>query len=254
MLIFLDFAAVRHFNPRAPRGARLGTRLPPRYSGRYFNPRAPRGARPTAMGSTVTLSFNFNPRAPRGARLYGPEERGVSAFQSTRPARGATLPQSGGDAQQQYFNPRAPRGARLCWACMEKRKANISIHAPREGRDLMLERFGIWVEISIHAPREGRDKYPGWTRENMIYNFNPRAPRGARQSAIYTVQSVILFQSTRPARGATNITGAKNYRLKYFNPRAPRGARPAPQRGSAAPRDFNPRAPRGARRCAMRSF
>ena len=56
-------------------------------------------------------------------------------FQSTRPARGATRYQAGEDPVPQ-----------------------ISIHAPREGRDaLVLNGALVEHRISIHAPREGRD-------------------------------------------------------------------------------------------------
>ena len=36
-------------------------------------------------------------------------------------------------------------------------EANISIHAPRAGRDDFLSGFGSAGTISIHAPRAGRD-------------------------------------------------------------------------------------------------
>ena len=80
-----------HFNPRAPRGARRRPALIPLVMS-YFNPRAPRGARPA--GSAIRQShLNFNPRAPRGARQT--EHRYLTrrheVFQSTRPARGATV-------------------------------------------------------------------------------------------------------------------------------------------------------------------
>ncbi len=55
-------------------------------------------------------------------------------FQSTRPARGATLPD-----RFKTLNPL------------------VSIHAPREGRDGDVLRGLKTVEVSIHAPREGRD-------------------------------------------------------------------------------------------------
>ena len=78
--------------------------------------------------------------------------------------------------------------------------------------------------VSIHAPREGRDEELG----NM-----PVAT---------------LFQSTRPARGATSIVATEVKGLKGFNPRAPRGARHAiAARRTEPTRSFNPRAPRGAR-------
>ena len=56
----------------------------------------------------------------------------------------------------------------------------ISIHAPREGRDERNGSLCQLVLISIHAPREGRD---------ATFAFTPG--------------TVDLFQSTRPARGAT---------------------------------------------------
>ena len=112
--VFAVFLA-RHFNPRAPCGARLsapGIFHPPK----HFNPRAPCGARPVCMPNKEHASLNFNPRAPCGAR---PERTGMVqrawyisihapragrdwrqsrcgswtvSFQSTRPVRGATLP------------------------------------------------------------------------------------------------------------------------------------------------------------------
>ena len=86
-------------------------------------------------------------------------------------------------------------------------------------------------------PRRGRR--PG--------NFNPRAPCGARLAKKANGLDPIVFQSTRPMRGATQHCGALHVRrnisihaphagrdgffgLKaqgglYFNPRAPCGAR-----------------------------
>ena len=52
---------------------------------------------------------------------------------------------------------------------------HISIHAPREGRDLDLVTIGADDDISIHAPREGRDACVG-ARLIAALNFNPRAP------------------------------------------------------------------------------
>ena len=67
--------------------------------------------------------------------------------------------------------------------CNHYKRANslISIHAPREGRDVLdLRILKPRVDISIHAPREGRDFFI--TSQHC---------------------SLIRFQSTRPARGAT---------------------------------------------------
>ena len=107
-------------------------------------------------------------------------------------------------------------------------------------------------------------------------NFNPRAPRGARPTAITMTRGDFLFQSTCPARGTTGRGFIVMGRGKNFNPRAPRGARhptvrPLPWRcliSIHVPREghdcgnltnsgkstsnFNPRAPRGARRALAR--
>ena len=56
--------------------------------------------------------------------------------------------------------------------------------------------------ISIHAPREGGDIRLGVSRVNTNY-FNPRPPRGGRQLANLVGAVSRTFQSTPPARGAT---------------------------------------------------
>ena len=80
----------------------------------------------------------------------------------------------------------------------------ISIHAPREGSDLLWEhwenlmgqflstlpargatrstRWGAFFgSISIHAPREGSDIKPVFGIFGRTKNFYPRSPRGERQ-------------------------------------------------------------------------
>ena len=102
----------RHFNPRAPRGARLNFYPLPVLDGLFQSTRPSRGATPTRAlprhGQTISIHaplagrdaraiesgttwMNFNPRAPRGARpctcsLVSRQQ----IFQSTRPSRGAT--------------------------------------------------------------------------------------------------------------------------------------------------------------------
>ena len=60
-------------------------------------------------------------------------------------------------------------------------------------------------KISIHAPREGGDMLnAGQARK--VKNFNPRPPRGGRPRADLNKLESQLFQSTPPARGATKLT------------------------------------------------
>ena len=56
-------------------------------------------------------------------------------FQSTHPARGATVAPDAGGTGHQHFNPRTPRGVRHLSSRGTSSAKVISIHAPREGCD-----------------------------------------------------------------------------------------------------------------------
>ena len=145
------------FNPRSPRGERLGQRMDgtrtirisihaPREGSDYgqerqnpkrlyFNPRSPRGERHGVPKPEPCACRYFNPRSPRGerpGRSHG--AGGTHGFQSTLPARGAT---------SLHIAKALHRG--------------ISIHAPREGSDGYIVYAASDGWISIHAPREGSD-------------------------------------------------------------------------------------------------
>ena len=82
-----------------------------------------------------------------------------------------------------HFNPRSPHGERH-WDDINKAySVYISIHAPRTGSDLTFPDFRI--------------------RKN---NFNPRSPHGERRGGAGRKSRHAKFQSTLPARGATEIS------------------------------------------------
>ena len=56
-----------------------------------------------------------------------------------------------------------------------------------------------------------------------------------------------LFQSTLPARGATNLHRCLHPPEAHFNPRSPHGERPLRKALSVSPSYFNPRSPHGER-------
>ena len=168
-------------------------------------------------------------------------------FQSTRPVRGATgrygkdflsklvsihAPRAGRDSllrtiprNAECFNPRAPCGARPSSTFILGYHKLVSIHAPRAGRDSEeADKLLTKEEVSIHAPRAGRDGRTVPTAASSR-SFNPRAPCGARPKSHAYANNSILFQSTRPVRGATWCVGFGVRWLKGFNPRAPCGAR-----------------------------
>ena len=161
-------------------------------------------------------------------------------FQSTRPARGATCPHGQYGRGTFYFNPRAAIRIR------SRRRWYFNPRAPRGAR--------LWNRRFVVTAR----------------NFNPRAPRGARPTLRRCWEGRTVFQSTRPARGATfrhkgcpaifriSIHAPREGRdhvrqssLKaaeeFQSTRPARGATTGAVRPLAAPWYFNPRAPCGAR-------
>ena len=87
---------------------------------------------------------------------------------------------------------------------LSKRITNISTHAPLAGRDNTEKTSSTDLYISTHAPLAGRDST---SAEHSPANkdFNPRAPCGARLSGIGNVIGSVIFQPTRPLRGATDL-------------------------------------------------
>ena len=183
-----------------------------------------RGATPPTIVPAEPLIY-FNPRAPCGARQTSFDRMASSfKFQSTRPLRGATV---------------LPVGVRRMLGI-------ISIHAPLAGRDLSPLGHPAAGRISIHAPLAGRDRASALEHGVLVISIHaPLAGRDHKSRCIAI--RPILFQSTRPLRGATSGTFMVFLLLCYFNPRAPCGARRAKAEIRLPLIYFNPRAPCGAR-------
>ena len=258
------------FQPTRPlRGATAGFPLVG-HAGQYFNPRAPCGARPPPT-RTAGGRRNFNPRAPCGARpKHIKQEGNLRRFQPTRPLRGATIstllcaaaakkisthaPLAGRDSvaaglpeQRENFNPRAPCGARPKHIKQEGNLRRFQPTRPLRGATIStLLCAAAAKKISTHAPLAGRDSVAAGLPEQRE-NFNPRAPCGARPNPDLVVGAFILFQPTRPLRGATRSTSRiENFtEISTHAPLAGRDGEVVPS--LQARMDFNPRAPCGAR-------
>ena len=77
-----------------------------------FNPRSPHGERRRCASWRCPCRY-FNPRSPHGERhAAGFAPCRILVFQSTLPARGATVPCRIHPQQQHDFNPRSPHGER----------------------------------------------------------------------------------------------------------------------------------------------
>ena len=147
------------FNPRPPRGGATSFSFrdtsaisisihAPREGGdsagnryihaaRYLNPRPPRGGRHSIGYEEETSPTLFQSTPPaRGATIPSScRFRTAHRFQSTPPARGATGASGGAVPGAHYFNPRPPRGGRPAGTHFIRPIKGISIHAPREGGD-----------------------------------------------------------------------------------------------------------------------
>ena len=210
----------------APLAGRDGLDLSDQRHDVHFNPRAPCGAR-HLIDQLHVLITDFNPRAPCGARpSSGASSASVTRFQPTRPLRGATRYQQQDQRARQYFNPRAPCGARQDGSLAVETLYLFQPTRPLRGATQRRPAFLVETAgISTHAPLAGRDEEAaqmartrrkfqptrplrGATQQGGRmswdgYNFNPRAPCGARPPVAQPVGVGKKFQPTRPLRGAT---------------------------------------------------
>ena len=206
-------------------------------------------------------------RDQEGKQAYGSNEQ----FQPTRPLRGATDIRLDIRLPQKQFQPTRPlRGATTSFVMSTTISRAISTHAPLAGRDGVVAHIAESPAISTHAPLAGRDaaassllpfffdfnprapcgarpeaKAAAWVDEN----FNPRAPCGARPARTAQGGGQLLFQPTRPLRGATARHGVPQQGPEEISTHAPLAGRDSGRRSSRPRRKhFNPRAPCGARR------
>ena len=161
--------------------------------------------RPPLPGPLSRKQKNFNPRTPCGVRPACTSlTKGIWAFQSTHPLRGATktlpefsvpsfsisihAPLAGCDEQHADAVPHgrgisihAPLAGCDVLARLKLLRGSISIHAPLAGCDKILSADGtVKNVISIHAPLAGCDRFARSGR-CPIPHFNPRTPCGVRQ-------------------------------------------------------------------------
>ena len=212
-----------HFNPRTPCGVRLRSGIPAIASGTFQSTHPVRGATRT-QSVRRCCKCNFNPRTPCGVRRCRsrPTRRSRRTFQSTHPVRGATRSRAEDQAGQE-ISIHAPRAG--CDVVLQRHRQplRISIHAPRAGCDVVLQRHRQPLRISIHAPRAGCDvRSDAYARSHQ--DFNPRTPCGVRLD---------------PARISCFCAN--------FNPRTPCGVRPHQSTTAHKMGDFNPRTPCGVR-------
>ena len=148
-----------------------------------------------------------------------------------------------------YFNPRSPHGERPASPRPWRWNSHFNPRSP-------------------HGERRRLSDHPA-----QAADFNPRSPHGERRASFQRGINDKLFQSTLPARGATDgiskfappndisihapRTGSDHpsyycpTRRRHFNPRSPHGERQTKRKGKKSKQHFNPRSPHGERHLAF---
>ena len=131
-----------------------------------FNPRAPCGARRASQASHDTKSTFQSTRPVWGATWQYTDSAQIGGFQSTRPVWGATYAAVRAFALGDSFNPRAPCGARRTVLSLAGVGAGFQSTRPVWGATDYNPTESGDVDVSIHAPRVGRDRTRGWQRDD----------------------------------------------------------------------------------------
>ena len=170
-------------------------------------------------------------------------------FQSTRPTRGATrsaervplslavsihAPHAGRDLAERCGRRRrsvsihAPHAGRDTRALAEVGLRQVSIHAPHAGRDRGPHKRDASAMVSIHAPHAGRDPSTDAYRVSFLLFQSTRPTRGATAAETLGLFIPLPFQSTRPTRGATTAPSTPSRCTAFQSTRPTRGATPLP--------------------------
>ena len=186
----------------APRGGRDCSRTSAATAPECFNPRAPRGARQLSVGAYLS-DKTFQSTRPAGGATHCQlrEWRKPSCFNPRAP-RGARLHIRNTIVLANCFNPRAPRGARPSVLFRRLGSELFQSTRPAGGATWGAEPALSFDDVSIHAPRGGRDALSGLSVSYSLM-FQSTRPAGGATSRYRKSYLVSAFQSTRPAGGAT---------------------------------------------------
>ena len=134
--------------------------------------------------------------------------------------------------EYKHFNPRSPYGER------------------RVGHDVYVN---ITANFNPRSPY-GERLYVISGTASSNPDFNPRSPYGERLAIFFADKKILLFQSTLPVWGATDVLVIHLLSDFNFNPRSPYGERRQVVGNVQRVQDFNPRSPYGERRGLQRTI
>ena len=147
---------------------------------------APREGSDNRSLTRASLSELFQSTLPARGATQGPHQTGPSCqFQSTLPARGATTA-----------------------VTLKDQLRSISIHAPREGSDVV--GYGVPHLLGHFNPRSPRGERPaqGVPLHSILHHFNPRSPRGERLAPLRAALSAVSISIHAPREGSDLATSS----------------------------------------------
>ena len=156
----------------------------------------------------------------RGATLvacYTDIEREL--FQSTLPARGATSCGIHSPANHTFQSTLPARGATRCFLCLEIGSRFQSTLPARGATRTEINHIGLTC-ISIHAPRTGSD-LAGSGHDQFLTDFNPRSPHGERPAALrpHSLPPSISIHAPRTGSDKLKWTALKGLIISIHAPR-----------------------------------
>ena len=156
------------------------TQMPKTYA---ISIHAPREGSDAVRAAAATSPRTISIHAPREGSdtILVKAQDGFTRFQSTLPARGATLWDGISGSFGADFNPRSPRGERPIPAINLLKSWSFQSTLPARGATCSSVPCLCAGHISIHAPREGSDLILQMVDFLLRQHFNPRSPRGERQ-------------------------------------------------------------------------
>ena len=171
----------------------------------------------------------------------------ICKFQSTLPARGATLvagyksgdhiisihaPRTGSDRRRlrssttrPHFNPRSPHGERHYKRTNGEGRCNFNPRSPHGERPTRMVRYCCAELISIHAPRTGSDCKSRSKRLSKRTFQSTLPARGATDPLTNVAISCGSISIHAPRTGSDRNTSHTISTQEHFNPRSPHGER-----------------------------
>ena len=198
---------------------------------------------------------NFYPRSPRGERPNGCSLPGPPSNFYPRSPRGERHDTWSKIHKQGLISIHAPReGSDLVLLCRSWAAHTISIHAPREGSDTSHSTPKLsQLRISIHAPREGSDIARG-TSCGQNCKISIHAPREGSDGLFFVIIILFYISIHAPREGSDDERKLK-FLMSGISIHAPREGSDACLPGKGKGRNyFYPRSPRGERRPSTVSF